>query len=200
LARAEDRFEEGNRTTDASGDGAKVIAGNRLTRPEDDGEAKGSETMFEETAGEEEGAEVVGGSLGETVDALGTAVGGASRVAAGVDKETVGDADAEVPLVGRVGAGEELVGREKSGVPIVGAKIEGLFGELVGRSEVEFDDERTSGLDGPGRGEGDAGGVGGKGGGNGLAVKGDEEVATVERRFGREFGVEGIEWGAADVL
>jgi hypothetical protein len=117
-----------------------------------------------------------------------------------VDEKSLGNADAEIPFVGRVGAGEEMLGREKSGIPVVGEEIEGVFGELVGWSEVVFDDQRTSGLDRPGGGEEDAGDVGGEGGRDRVAVECDAEVLEAEGGVGREVGVEGVERGAADVF
>src|SRR3989304_2906171 len=112
--------------------------------------------MFEVAAGEEKGGEGVVGALGEAKDAPGAATRRAAELAAGVDEKAVGDADAEVPFVGRVGAGEEMLRREKSGIPVVGVEIEGVFGELIGGSEVVLDDERATGFDRPGRVERDA--------------------------------------------
>ena len=198
VAWSEDRFEVGNRSADASCDHAKGVAGSRLGRPEDDGNARAVETMFDKTAGDDEGAEVVVWALGEAEDAVGAATRRTAELAAGVDEKAVGDADAEVPLVGRVGFGEQLLGREQSGVPVVGEEIEGVFGELVGGSEVVLDEKRAGGLDGPRRGKGDAGGLRGEGGRDGLAVEFDAEVLAAEG--GGELDVEEIERGVAAVF
>jgi len=203
VARSEDRFEVGNRSADASCDHAKGVAGSRLGRPEDDGNARAVETMFDKTAGDDEGAEVVVWALGEAEDAVGAATRRAAELAAGVDEKAVGDADAEVPLVGRVGAGEEMLRREKSGIPVVGEEIEGVLGELVGGSEVVLDDERATGFDRPGRVEMDAGRADIFAAGlrsDGVAVHLDGEVAAVEIGFGGEDSFEEIEWGVADVF
>jgi len=174
-----------------------------LGRPKNNWDPGFCESLFDEAAGDDEGAEVVVGALGEAKDAVGAATRRAAELAAGVDEKAVGDADAEVPFVGRVGAGEEMLRREKSGIPVVGEEIEGVLGELVGGSEVVLDDERATGFDRPGRVERDAGRADIFAGGlrsDGVAVHLDGEVAAVEIGFGGEDSFEEIEWGVADVF
>ena len=173
-----------------------------MGRPKNNWDPGFCESLFDEAAGDDERAEVAG-ALGEAEDAVRAATRGAARLATGVDEEAVGDADAEVPFVGRVGAGEEMLRREKSGIPVVGVEIEGVLGELIGGSEVVLDDERATGIDRPGRVERDAGGAGIFAGGlrsDGVAVHLDGEVAAVEIGFGGEDSFEGIERGVADVF